>query len=220
MLGTPPDKSVLDDWAPYRSNVSKMPRFSRNLDIFFTLDVTAEATPELSPTLIALSGLPGVGKTTLARRLSNEIDAVHVRIDTIEAAMTASGIVDRAGGWSEVPEAGYRVAYALTLDHLTAGHSVVADSVNPLAITRAAWVKCAQAGHARLVNVEVICSDRGLHRRRVEARTSDLDGLTLPTWQEVEARNYETWDTPVLRVDTAAGVDHAVRVITSTLESR
>ncbi|WP_166906030.1 AAA family ATPase [Mycobacterium sp. DL440] len=169
------------------------------------------------PTLIVLSGLPGVGKTTVAHRLSAEIDAVHVRLDTIEAALTASGIVDLAGGWSAVPDAGYRVAYALTLDHLTAGHSVVADSVNPLAITRQAWAKCAEAGRARLVNVEVICSDPALHRKRVEARTSDLEGLTVPTWLQVEERTYECWDTPVLRIDTAAGIDRAVRAIMSDL---
>jgi predicted kinase len=170
-----------------------------------------------TPTLIVLSGLPGVGKTTLAHRLSTEIDAVHVRLDTIEAALSVSGVIDRAGGWSAVPDAGYRVAYALTLDHLTAGHSVVADSVNPLAITREAWARCAQAGRATLINVEVICSDRALHRRRVEARKSDLEGLTVPTWQHVEGRTYEPWDTPVLRADTAAGIDHAVGVITSSL---
>ncbi|MBU9766368.1 AAA family ATPase [Mycobacterium sp. TNTM28] len=169
------------------------------------------------PTLIALSGLPGVGKTTLARRLSIAIDAVHVRVDTIEAALTTSGIVDLAGGWSAVPDAGYRGAYAIALDHLAAGHSVVADSVNPLAITREAWARCATTGQATLVDVEVICSDRALHRRRVEARTSDLEGLTVPTWQQVEERTYECWDTAVLRIDTAAGIDHAVRQIKAAL---
>ncbi|WP_396936366.1 AAA family ATPase [Mycolicibacterium sp.] len=169
------------------------------------------------PALIVLSGLPGVGKTTLARRLSTEIDAVHVRIDTIEAALTASGIVDRAGGWSAVPDTGYRIAYAIALDHLSAGHSVVADSVNPIAITRAAWSRCAKAGRARLLNVEVVCSDLALHRRRVETRTSDLEGLVVPTWQQVEERTYERWDTPVLRVDTAVSIDQAVREITSAM---
>jgi predicted kinase len=69
-----------------------------------------------TPALIALSGLPGVGKSTLARRLSAEIGAVHVRLDTIEAAMNVSGIIARAGGWAAVPEVGYLVAYAVVSD--------------------------------------------------------------------------------------------------------
>jgi ATP-dependent protease HslVU (ClpYQ) ATPase subunit len=63
-----------------------------------------------TPALIALSGLPGVGKTTLARRLSAVIGSVHARLDTIEAAMTASGVIDRAGGWAAVPDVGYRAS--------------------------------------------------------------------------------------------------------------
>lgn len=126
-----------------------------------------------APTLIALSGLPGVGKTTLAQRLSSEMGAVHLRIDAIEAALTASGMVDLAGGWSAVPDAGYRVAYARALDHLTAGHSVVADSVNPLAVTREAWARCAQAGGVRLLNV---ASGDSRSRTRVDA--SPASGTT------------------------------------------
>ncbi len=174
---------------------------------------TIETVPTRNATLIALSGLPGVGKTTLARRLSSEINAVHLRLDTIEAALTASGMVDRAGGWTAVPDAGYRVAYALARDHLEAGHDVIADSVNPLSITRHAWSNCAQTAHAELLDIEVICSDRALHKRRIETRTSDLDGLTVPTWQQVEERTYEPWLAPVLRVDTARGIDQAVEVI-------
>lgn len=169
------------------------------------------------PTLIVLSGLPGVGKTTLARRLSARINGVHLRIDTIEAALTASGIIGRAGGWNTLPDIGYRVAWSLARDHLEAGHQVVADSVNPIAITRDSWADCARATGSTLVNVEVICSDIDIHKSRVEARVSDLDGLTVPTWRQVEERDYEAWTEPVLRVDTIEGVDEAISTITARL---
>ena len=58
--------------------------------------------------LIILGGLPGVGETTLARELARQIDAVHVRIDTIEQALRDAGAL--AG---EMEDAGYRVAYAV-----------------------------------------------------------------------------------------------------------
>ena len=37
--------------------------------------------------LIVLAGLPGTGKSTLARLLAVEFDAVWLRIDSIEQAM-------------------------------------------------------------------------------------------------------------------------------------
>lgn len=185
-------------------------------------DVASNAVTARKPTpvLIALSGLPGVGKTTVARQVSAEIGAVHVRIDTIEAAMARSGIVDRAGGWDAVPEAGYRVAYAMASDFLSAGHDVVADSVNPLGITRQAWAEVARTARAALIEVEVICSDRKVHRSRVEARASDIEGLRVPTWQQVQDRTYERWDREVLRVDTAAGVDPAAAAIVAAFQAR
>jgi shikimate kinase len=44
----------------------------------------AEYWPE--PELIVLSGLPGVGKTTIARELGRSLAAVYLRIDSIEHA--------------------------------------------------------------------------------------------------------------------------------------
>lgn len=163
-----------------------------------------------SPLLVVLSGLPGVGKTTLAREASARVGGVHVRIDTIEAAMVQSGIVAAVGGWDNCPEAGYRVAYALAADLLRAGHIVIADCVNPLAITREAWAQVAAGVGVPCLDVEVVCSDIDLHRARVDGRMSDLAGLVVPTWEQVQSREFEPWDPPVLRVDTADDTGRAV----------
>lgn len=175
------------------------------------------ADPGRCGALVVLSGLPGVGKTTIARMVSSRVGGVHLRIDTIESAMAESGVVAAAGGWDSAPDAGYRVAYALAADLLGAGHLVIADSVNPLQISRRSWMDVAAGADVPVVNVEIVCSDVDLHRRRVEERTSDLNGLVVPTWGEVQRREYESWTTPVLRVDCARGAETAVREIAAAI---
>lgn len=83
------------------------------------------------------------------------------------------------------------------------GLDVVVECVNPLPVTRDGWVWTARAAAAGIVEVEVICSDPVEHRRRVETRTTDVEGLAKPTWEEVLRREYRPWDRPHLTVDTA-----------------
>jgi predicted kinase len=148
--------------------------------------------------LIVFAGLPGAGKTTIARALAQRLRAVHIRIDTIEQALRASGVVR-----DDVGPAGYLIGYGLAADNLRIGRNVVADSVNPIQMTRDAWRSVGQSQGIAVAEVEVICSDRIEHRRRVETRTSDIGGLALPSWQMVIDRDYEPWDRPPIVVDTA-----------------
>lgn len=150
------------------------------------------------PTLIIFSGLPGAGKTAIARELAHRVAAVYLRIDSIEQALRDSG-----GLIEPLNDAGYRAAYALAEDNLRLGHTVVADSVNPLAITRDAWVAVATRAHARALEIEVLCSDPAEHRRRVEQRVSHMAGLRLPTWNDVLSREYHQWNREHVTIDTA-----------------
>jgi hypothetical protein len=83
------------------------------------------------------------------------------------------------------------------------GLSVVADSVNPLRVTRDAWVAVAQKTLTIAVEIEVTCSDLPEHRRRLETRRSDIEGLTSPSWQAVHDRSYDEWVRPHVVIDTA-----------------
>jgi predicted kinase len=151
--------------------------------------------PNGAPTLLVFGGLPATGKTTLSKALAKALGAVHLRVDTIEQTLRDAGIALRG------PE-GYLVAYAIARENLRLGHSVISDSVNGITITRETWRSVACACGARLFEIEVICSDAAEHRRRVESRGTDIDGLRLPTWQQVVEREYEPWP-GALTVDTA-----------------
>jgi predicted kinase len=150
------------------------------------------------PILLAFSGLPGTGKTAIAWELARRLDGVYLRIDSIEQAIRDSGVV--AG---PPDDAGYRVGYAVAADNLRLGLNVIADCVNPLNITREAWAAVAAQVGAIAVNVEIVCSNVQEHRRRVETRVADIPGLNLPTWDEVVARDYQTWVSKRIVIDTA-----------------
>ena len=139
--------------------------------------------------------MPGTGKTTIARALAKDVGAIHIRIDTIEQALRDMGL--------SVVDEGYRVAYALAEDNLRLGHDVIADSVNPIDITRKAWHAVAKRAGVRHIDVEIVCSDKAEHRRRIESRTADIPNHTLPTWAEIEGREYAAWTAARLVVDTS-----------------
>lgn len=166
--------------------------------------------------LVVFGGLPGTGKTTIARELARQLGALHLRIDSIEQALR-----DYRAGRHSLDDAGYRVAYMVAADNLSIGRIVIADSVNPLRETRDAWVAVAKRTRTRVVEVEVICPDPDEHRRRVEERVSDIPGLRLPTWQETISREYHPWDRKHLVVDTARqSVEQSVGTLREALAAQ
>ena len=158
--------------------------------------------------LIIFGGLPGSGKSTIAQLLVQMRPATYLRVDAIEHAIINSQ------RQQDVGPTGYMVAYELAKSNLALGVPVVADSVNPLEITRQAWREVAKNMASPCIEVEVMCSDLVEHERRVSCRKADITGFNLPAWSKVVSRKYEPWNSSQLVIDTAlTGADVAVESI-------
>ena len=162
-----------------------------------------------------MAGLPGVGKSSLARGLALELGLCLLELDRIEAPLLERISGDTLG-WS-----GYEILASLADDHLALGHSVILDCVTWVRSLRARWANLAQVRGAAFRPIEVVCSDVALHRTRLLQRRRQSRGLGDVGWERVEeARGlYETWDTPRLELDSAHALQDLVRAAAAYIVS-
>ncbi|MEX6281320.1 AAA family ATPase [Providencia hangzhouensis] len=86
--------------------------------------------------------------------MAKQLNALYLRIDTIEQAMRKADEDNH-----EMGPAGYFVAYSLARENLQLGATVIADSVNPLALTRDAYREIALSTSTGFLEIEIMCSD-------------------------------------------------------------
>lgn len=173
-----------------------------NVLVSDAIETDASGQPDSRGLLVVLAGLPGTGKTTIARLLARRLQAAYLRTDVIAGPMLAAGLT------SDQAEAGrvaYDIAYRIAIENLDVDVPVVVDGVNATHERRALWRKASVATSTRLQQLEMVLADQVEHRQRVEARKArDYLG---PTWDQIQDLPYEPWDEavdgPRLVVDTA-----------------
>ncbi|WP_395243627.1 AAA family ATPase [Agromyces sp. MMS24-K17] len=144
--------------------------------------------------LIVMAGLPGAGKSTIGNIVGARLGATVVSVDPIESAILRAGIdADQATGL-----AAYLVAEEIARHELDAGRTVIVDAVNAVEAARLQWRDLAEQTDARLLVIEVVCSDESLHRSRLEKRERGLPHLDEITWRAVEQSldGYAPWTGP------------------------
>ena len=119
------------------------------------------------PVIYVMRGLPGSGKSTQARELSERIGAEVVNRDALRWALLGSY-------WTGVPEDEARVSFyerSLVSDNLSKGRSVIVDATHVSFASVRAWEPYAQKYGARIEVIDVdtsadICVTRNKVRER------------------------------------------------------
>ncbi|MGO4594453.1 AAA family ATPase [Leifsonia sp. 2TAF2] len=172
------------------------------------------------PMLVAMAGLPGSGKSTIAEIVAGRIGATVISVDPIEAAVLRAGIdSDQPTGL-----AAYLVAETMAEQVLLSGHSVVVDAVNAVEPARLQWRDLAQRCDVKLRVVETVCSDPELHEERLAKRSG-----TVATWStgavavEQSVDEYDEWrgacgSLPRVTLDTSAPLGENVETAVEFVE--
>ncbi len=142
--------------------------------------------------LVVIVGRPGTGKTTLAKRLTTELEGAYIRLDAIVVPMLDAALMDDE---PRAAQTGYEIAREVARENLEIGVPVIVDGLHATHVRRQEWLEFAASTEARLEFLETFLSDEREHRRRIKRRTSVAEsGYPGPSWDKVQAMTYEPWD--------------------------
>ncbi len=152
--------------------------------------------------LVVVSGLPGVGKTSIAEIVAARTRSIHLSIDAVEESILACGL---PSGW-QVGVAADEAARAMVEQNLRLGHDVVVDAVNDSEPARQTWRTAASRTGAHIEFAYLVISDVQEHERRLSGRDRGLAYVGEPSWSDVQRRraDYAVWSDEVLEFDTSA----------------
>lgn len=152
--------------------------------------------------VVFFAGVAGTGKTTVARKLAEQMKVVFLDRDTVcgrfvEKCLRMNGLDpndrDSAFYREELRDLEYEVLRDVCLDNLKAGQDVFMISPFTSELANSDWIGCLlqdagkdQADVAVKV-VVVTLQNTGLQRRRIAGRRTERDNWKLEHWEEFES---------------------------------
>ena len=141
-----------------------------------------------SPLLIVFAGLPGTGKSSLARAVARELGAIYLDKDTIKDGIIAVAREMKIEQGVELAgPSSYELLVLLARDNLSLGLSAVLDSPAGYRQFREKVSELAKTHKTNLKLIECICTDESELRQRVEGRGRELPPYRARDWADYQS---------------------------------
>ncbi len=170
------------------------------------------APPCKRPALIMVGGLPGTGKSTLAREIARAANLVMIRSDVIRKELfrapgdaETSNEPDRGIYTSSHTAKTYAACLGRARSHLERGERVIVDASFTRADTRTPFVELAR--ELRVAIEFFVCElPREIAHKRIEARVGDASDADASIHDHLA----QAWDQPPAALATPVSTDQSV----------
>lgn len=152
----------------------------------------------MDPTLILFAGMPGSGKTTLARMVSRELQLPILSKDRMQRVLRDHHLAAENTG------DGYYIILDMADEQLGVGVSVILDATFPLDHFRMVANEIALRHSAKFCAIYCTNSDDDVWHRRMERRVHYVPGWRPVGWEDVLRMRtyYQPWGDNALMVDS------------------
>jgi predicted kinase len=147
-------------------------------------------------TLVAVAGLPGVGKTTVSAAVAERLGATRLRSDVLRKEL-----FDAPDYRPEETEAVYAELRERAADLLAEGESVVLDATFREGSRRDRVAAVAEANGAAFRFVHVTCADEVV-RERIAAREGDASDADVAVYEQLKGE-FEPVEREHVRIDNS-----------------
>ncbi|QLH75971.1 AAA family ATPase [Halosimplex rubrum] len=136
----------------------------------------------MTPRLVVQCGLPGVGKSTVAREIADRLGGERIRSDAVRRELVDDPTYSRAE-----KECVYGAMLERAREALADGRPVVLDATFERRVRRDDAAALAEEAGANLTLVRVVCADE-VARRRIREREDDPSEADVAVYENARDR--------------------------------